>query len=174
MDHSGHAPSDLALLVLRLVVGLFFVAHGANKVIGGLDGTARWFASIGMKWPKWQARAAAGTEVGAGLMLAAGLLTPLAAAAVTGVMLVAIVVAHRRSGFFVFNQGQGWEYCATIAAVATAIGVAGPGRWSIDQALGIDPDTWGGTWGSAVITVAAALVSAGLLLATSYRPAARA
>ena len=67
---------DLALLVLRVVFGVFLACHGINKVKGGLAGTARWFGGIGMKWPKWQARIAASTEIGAGLLFALGLLTP--------------------------------------------------------------------------------------------------
>ena len=66
---------DLALLVLRVVFGVFLACHGINKVKGGLAGTARWFGGIGMKWPKWQARIAASTEIGAGLLFALGLLT---------------------------------------------------------------------------------------------------
>lgn len=173
MDHSGHAPFDLALLVLRLVIGLFFVAHGVNKVIGGLDGTAKWFAGIGMKWPTWQARLAAATEIVAGLMFAAGLLLPLSAAGIVGVMIVAIVVAHLKAGFFVFAPGQGWEYCATIAVVALSVAITGPGRWSVDHLLDITPDTWGGTWASAIIALTLGCVAAAAQLAASYRPAAR-
>ena len=104
VDHA-----DLALLVVRVVFGLFLAYHGYNKVFGGggLAGTARWFGSIGMRWPTLQARLAAGTEIGAGLLFAAGLLTPFAAAGMIGVM----VVASRRpprQRFFVFKDG--WEY----------------------------------------------------------------
>ena len=174
MDHSGHAPFDLALLVLRLVIGLFFVAHGANKIIGGLDGTAKWFAGIGMKWPALQARLAAGTEVAAGLMFAAGLLLPLSAAGIVGVMIVAIVVAHLKAGFFVFAPGQGWEYCATIVTVAVAVAIVGPGRWSLDHLVDITADTWGGMLASGIIAAALGCVAAAAQLAVSYRPAARA
>ncbi|MFI0525700.1 MAG: DoxX family protein, partial [Ilumatobacteraceae bacterium] len=82
---------DVGLLVLRAVFGVFLAYHGYNKFAGpgGLKGTTGWFGSIGMKWPAWQARLAATTEVGAGVLLAAGLLTPLAAAGVIGVMVVA-------------------------------------------------------------------------------------
>ena len=76
---------DLAFLVLRVVFGLSIAAHGYNKVAKGLEGTARWFGSVGLRAPRWQARAAASTEIGAGLLLAAGLLTPLAAAGIIAV-----------------------------------------------------------------------------------------
>ena len=116
---------NLALLVLRLVFGLFLAYHGYNKVFGGggLKGTAGWFGTIGMRWPAWQARLAAATEIGAGLMFAAGILTPLAAAGMIGLMTVAIVVAHWKVGFFIFKPNQGWEYCASIAVVAAIAAV---------------------------------------------------
>ncbi len=158
-----------ALLVLRLCLGLFLAYHGYNKVFGGggLAGTAGWFGSIGMKWPTWQARLAAATEIGAGLLLAAGLLTPFAAAGVIGIMIVAIVVAHAKVGFFVFLPNQGWEYCATIALGALAIGIAGPGEWSLDDTLGIAFNGWSGL----LVTLLVGVGGAALQLATSYRPA---
>lgn len=162
---------NLGLLVLRLCLGLFLAYHGYNKIFGGggLSGTAGWFGSIGFKWPVWQARLAAATEIGAGLLLAAGLLTPLAAAGVIGVMVVAIYVAHWKVGFFVFLPNQGWEYCATIALGAFAVGAMGPGAWSLDNAIGLDWALEG--WGRAVAAGAVGLGAAALQLAVSYRPA---
>ena len=159
---------DLGPLVLRIIFGVFLAYHGYNKVFGagGLKGTARWFGSIGMKWPRWQARIAAATEVGAGLMLAAGLITPLAAAGMIGIMVVAIVVEHWKVGFFVFKPNQGWEYCASIAVVALVVGMIGPGRWSLDHAAGIE---WTG-WTGALIAAAAGIGGAVAQLAISYRP----
>jgi putative oxidoreductase len=164
------AQFDLAMLVLRLVFGLFLAYHGYNKFFGpgGLTGTTGWFGAIGMKWPRWQARMAASTETGAGLLLAAGLLTPLAAAGVIGVMTVAIVVAHWKVGFFIFKPNQGWEYCASIMTAAWAIATVGPGRYSLDHAFDIE---WTGWWGSivaAVLGVAGAMAQ----LSLSYRPPA--
>lgn len=168
MNFSGPDQLNLGLLLLRLCLGLFLAYHGYNKVFGGggLAGTAGWFGSIGMKWPKWQARAAATTEIGAGVMLAAGLLTPLASAGVIGIMVVAIVVAHAKVGFFVFLPNQGWEYCATIAIGAAAVGIIGPGDWSIDNAIDFILESWAG----AVVAVGVGLAGAALQLVTSYRP----
>jgi putative oxidoreductase len=159
---------NVGMLVLRLVFGLFLAYHGYNKFFGpgGLGGTGRWFASIGMKWPAWQARLAATTEVGAGVLLAAGLLTPLAAAGVIGVMVVAIVVEHWKVGFFIFKPNQGWEYCASIAITALVIATIGPGEYSLDHALDITWDDWTGAIVAAVIGVGAAVAQ----LALSYRP----
>jgi len=165
---AGPDQTDVGLLVVRVCIGGFLAYHGYNKIFGagGLSGTAAWFGSIGMKWPRLQARLAAGTEIGAGLAMAFGLFTPLSAAGVIGIMLVAIAVAHAKVGFFVYLPNQGWEYCATIALMAWSVGVIGPGRISIDHALDLHVDGWT----SAIITSAVGLFSAGLLLATSYRP----
>jgi len=168
-DQFGIDQLNLGLLILRLVMGLFLAYHGYNKVFGkgGLSGTASWFASMGMKWPKWQARAAASTEIGAGVMLAVGLLTPLAAAGVIGVMVVAIYTSHLKVGFFVFLPNQGWEYCATIALGALAVGTMGPGEWSLDNAIDFSMSGWS----ALVVTIALGVGGAVVQLATSYRPA---
>lgn len=158
---------NAGLLILRVVFGLFLAYHGYNKFFGpgGLEGTARWFAGIGMRWPKWQARLAATTEVGSGVLMAAGLLTPLAAAGMIGVMTVAIVVEHWKVGFFIFKPNQGWEYCASIAVTAFVIAMVGPGRWSLDHALDIE---WNG-WTGALIAGIAGVGGAITQLAICYR-----
>jgi putative oxidoreductase len=161
---------DFGLLVLRVVVGLSMAAHGWNKLFGGgrLPGTARWFESLGMR-PGWlHARLAAFTEVGAGTMLALGLFTPLAAAGIIGVMTVAILIAHRKNGFFIFRPGEGWEYCLIMATAAFSIGTIGAGTASLDHAIGIDVDSW---WG-AVISAGIGLGAAAITLAACYRPPA--
>ena len=165
-------PVDVALLVVRVAFGVGLAAHGYNKVFGsgGLEGTARWFGSLGMRWPAFQARAAAGTEMGAGLLFAAGLLTPLAAAGVVSVMTVAAWTAHRHNGFFIFNKGEGWEYTVAIAIVAWAVGVIGPGRASLDHAVGLT-DRWGpDRWTGLVIVTVVGLGAAVTMLAVCYRP----
>lgn len=161
---------DLGLLTLRVVFGLFLAYHGYNKVFGpgGLTGTAGWFGSIGMKWPLWQARLAATTEIGAGLLFAAGLITPFAGAGIIGVMIVAIVVAHWKVGFFIFKPNQGWEYCASIAVVAFAVSMTGGGRWSLDNALNIDFHGWCGAAIAGVVGIGGAVGQ----LTLSYRPKA--
>ena len=159
---------DFGLLLLRSIFGLFLAYHGYNKIFGpgGLTGTEGWFDSIGMRWPKWQARIAAATEIGGGLMFAAGFLTPLAAAGMIGIMIVAIVVAHWKVGFFIFKPNQGWEYCASIAAAAFAVATMGPGGWSLDNALDISFDGWNGALIAGLVGVGGALAQ----LAVSYRP----
>jgi len=159
---------DLASLLMRGALGVCIFLHGANKwkTADSRRGTARWFASIGMRRPKMQAAMAAFTEMGGGVLLMVGLFVPTAGAAVLATMIVAIVVAHRRRGFFIFNEGQGWEYCAMLGAVAIAISGMGGGRASLDNALGID---YGGTWGF-VTGLVLGIGAAVLHLLVSYRP----
>ncbi|MET0460042.1 MAG: DoxX family protein [Ilumatobacteraceae bacterium] len=164
-------PIDLALLVLRVVFGLFLAAHGYNKVFGGgkLAGTGRWFGSLGMKWPQVQARLAAGTEIGAGVLFALGLLTPFAAAGMIAVMVVATWAAHRNNGFFIFRDGQGWEYTVSIAVVAWAVATIGPGEASIDHAVGLDWTAWDG-WIGCVIALVLGVGGGVAQLAICHRP----
>lgn len=159
---------DLGLLVLRLGIGITVFLHGWNKVFGGgkLRGTAGWFASLGMK-PGWlHARLAAGTELSCGVLLAIGLLTPLAAAGIISLMLVAGVTAHRGHGFFIFRPGEGWEYVMILALAAFSVATIGAGQWSVDDALGWSVDGW---WG-AIVAASVGLGAGALLLAAFYRP----
>ncbi|MGD9998048.1 MAG: DoxX family protein, partial [Ilumatobacteraceae bacterium] len=105
---------------------------------------------------------------GAGLLFAAGFLTPLAAAGFIGLMIVAIVVAHWKNGYFIFRPGSGWEYCGAIIAVAFAVGTMGPGEWSLDHAFDIDWSGWTGALVTAIVGGGGALAQ----LAASYRPPA--
>ena len=157
---------DTGLLFLRIVVGGTFAAHGFNKFYGGgrIPGTARWFDSIGMRPGRLHALAAATTEAGAGLLLAFGLLTPFAAAAMVAVMLVAAWTVHRQAGFF--SAGGGWEYNAVLAVVAVTVAITGPGQASLDHAAGIELSGLAG----AGIAVVLGLVSGIGQLATFYRP----
>ena len=125
---------DVAMLMLRLVLGLTMAAHGYNKFFGpgGIAGTAGWFDSIGMRPGAFHARVAAGTEVAAGLGLAVGLVTPVAAAGFVALMLVAAWTVHRKNGFFITKEG--WEYNLVLAAAAVSVSVA-PGRLSLDHLL---------------------------------------
>jgi putative oxidoreductase len=159
---------DFGLLILHVVLGVWIACHGLNKFFGGgrLPGTARWFESMGVRPGALNARLAATTEVSAGLGMALGLLTPLAAAGIIGLMLVAITVAHRKNGFFIFRPGEGWEYCAFLAVAAFSIATMGAGTASIDHALGLDVE---GAWGAVIAAVVGVLGAAGQL-ALFYRP----
>jgi putative oxidoreductase len=131
----------LGLAVVRAVVGLLFFGHGAQKLFGwfgghGLEGTSGFFDQIGLKPGRRTALAAGAGEAGGGALLAAGFLTPLAAASLIGVMTQAIRTVHGTKG--PWNQDGGWEYNAVLIAAAFAVTDVGPGHWSLDHALGID------------------------------------
>ena len=157
---------DAALFLIRLVIGVTMIAHGWNHWRGGgrIPGTAGWFESLGLRHGVLQAWASVVTEIGAGVLLIAGLLTPLACAAVISVMLVAGLLAHRPNGFFVFREG--YEYVLVLAVAALALALLGPGGASLDDAFGIVVDGWAG---GALAASVALLATAGLL-GTFWRP----
>jgi putative oxidoreductase len=161
---------NLALAVFRTGVGAVMLAHGINHIFGGgkIAGTARWFQSLGMRPGIVHAWLASLTEIAGGIALVLGLLTPLGGAAVIGVMLVAWITNHRGNGFFIFRPGEGWEYVMTLTICGLALAVLGPGKWSLDQAIGWRRDLIGST--GLLIAVVAGVGGAGLLLATAWRP----
>ena len=161
---------NLALLGLRLILGAVMLAHGINHIIGGgkIAGTGRWFESLGMKPGPLHAWLASITEVAGGALLVLGLLTPLACAAVVGVMLVALVTNHLRNGFFIFRPGEGYEYVLTLTVVALCLAALGGGEWSVDHALDLWDDLSG--WTGLAIAGVAGGGGAALLLAVFWRP----
>jgi len=146
---------DIAMLVLRVWVGIVMIAHGVNHA-RNLEGTARWFEKVGFRSPQINARLSAGNEIAIGLGLVTGLLTTVAAAALAATMLVAFWSIHRFAGFFVFHRpDEGYEYVATLAVAALVIAIVGPGSVSLDAAIGIADDLNG--------AVGAVIFGAGLL-----------
>jgi putative oxidoreductase len=139
----------LGLLLLRVVVGLTLAAHGSQKLFGwfgggGIAGTGAFFESrLHFRPGRVHATMAGLSEFCGGLGLAIGLLTPLAAAAVVGVMLVAGWAGHRSSGFFITKGG--YEYTVILGAAAAALAFTGPGHVSVDHALGWNLS--GAVWG---------------------------
>lgn len=163
-NREGRSPGKgVARLLLRAAVGGTMIAHGL-KHGRTLEGTAGWFGSIGFRQPRLQAQASAVVEVGAGTALLAGAATPLASAAVVGTMGVACYSVHRRNGFFI--NAEGWEYVANLATAAVALAGLGPGRWSIDRALGLDRRLSGGK--AAAVAAILGVGGAAAQLATFY------
>lgn len=158
---------NVVLIVLRVLFGLTFAAHGYGKRFRGgkIPGTAGWFDSIGMRPGKVHAELASLTEIAAGIGLALGFLTPFAAAAAVGVMVVAGYTVHRGKFFIASN---GWEYNFVIALVAISIAGLGPGKWSIDHWLGLT-DHLVGLTGAAIALGIGLIAGVGQLLAF-YRP----
>jgi putative oxidoreductase len=132
-------PVDAGLVLLRLVVGLTFAAHGAQKAFGwwGGPGWERWqgaVASMGFRPSRMYAVISTGVELVGGLCLALGLLTPLAAAALLAQAAVIIVKVHAPKGFF--NTQGGIEFPLALATATFVIGFVGPGGASLDGAAG--------------------------------------
>jgi len=157
--------SDAAALVLRLTLGPMMMVHGLNKVRGpgGLEGTAKYFESLGLQPASVHARVAATTEIGTGALLTLGAMTPLASAGVIGIMTVAAATDHKGKGFFIFKGG--WEYVGVVGATAAALSALGPGRFSFDGARG----KRGGGLRSALFSIALGGGAAVGMLATSRR-----
>ena len=159
----------LGLLLLRVMVGVVMLAHGINHVFlgGKIAGVTRWFASMGMRPAAFHAWLASLVEIVGGAMLVVGLLTPLAAAATLGVMTVAFIINHRKNGFFIFRPGEGWEYVGSLIMSGLALGAMGPGKASLDNALGFE---WVSGLGAFAITAVVGLGGAALLLLVFWRP----
>lgn len=157
---------DLGLLILRVVVGIIFAAHGAQKAFGWWSGPgyAGWTGAMtrmGLRpAPLWSA-VSTGTELVGGLALALGLLTPIAAALLVAQSLVIVLRAHRAAGFW--NANRGFEFPLALLGGSLAVLFAGPGDWSIDALLGMgleyEPVI---RWGVAAICVIIALIVIGL------------
>lgn len=161
---------DIGLLILRLVVGTIMAVHGAQKLWGwfggyGLAGTGGWLESLGFKPGRLHAGITGWSELGGGLLLMLGLFTPLGAAAVMGVMIVAVATVHWDKGFF--NTAGGYEFNFMLMGAATALAFTGGGPVSLDRALGLDLS--GPLWGLSAI----ALATAGAFLILSLRRVAR-
>jgi putative oxidoreductase len=137
-----HTDHDWLLTVVRLVLGIVFFAHGAQKVLGwfggpGLKATLQYFTSAGIP-PVFGLLAIAAEFLGP-LGLAVGLLTRVAAFGIMCVMLVAMIMVHGRYGFFMnwfgTQSGEGIEYHLLVLGIAIALIVMGAGAGSIDAAL---------------------------------------
>ncbi|BBL78330.1 quinol oxidase [Rubrobacter xylanophilus] len=131
---------DLALLVLRLVLGVIFVAHGAQKLFGsfggpGLKGTAGFFEQLGIRPPYPMAVVVGVVEFFGGILAALGFLTPVAAVGLILVMIVAILTVHLRNGFFA--QNGGYEFNLALIGIALALLLSGAGSYSLDAAFGL-------------------------------------
>ncbi len=156
------------LLLIRLVIGLLFMAHGLQKLLGwfggsGLAGTASMFDRGGLGPGRITAPLGGAAEFGGGLLLALGLLTPLGAIAVMVMMAGAVIAVHGRNGLW--NARGGFEFNLVLAAVALALTSTGPGRWSLDHLAGLR--LFGAWWAliAIVVTLVAGVVEMALIRA---------
>jgi putative oxidoreductase len=130
----------LGKLILRATVGGYFFGHGMQKLTGwfgghGPEGTGQFFEQVGLRPGRESALIAGAAEAGGGSLLALGLFTPAAVSMLTGVMTNAIRHVHWKNGLW--NSDGGIELPALILAALAALADSGPGRFSLDEALGI-------------------------------------
>jgi putative oxidoreductase len=160
-------PVNTALLILRITLGVVFIAHGV-KHARGRHKTTNWFASMGWRYANFQWMMSTATEIGVGVLLVAGLLTSLAAAGIAGIMFVAYLTVHRKAGFWITARpDEGWEYVFTLTAMALALAMIGAGEWSVDHGIDLADklDGWVG-----LLIVAAGLATAVAQVALFFRP----
>lgn len=168
---------NAALLILRLTLGVVFLAHGIKHALGRTK-TTNWFASLGFRKAGIQWFASTATEIAVGLLLIAGLLSSFAAAGIVGIMFVAFWTVHRTAGFFItafVKDGvdvEGYEYVMTLALVAVAVAVAGPGDWALDEQIVVAGSSLAATFDGFVGAALAGLglLAGALLLLVFWRP----
>ncbi len=136
---------DLALLVLRLTLGSLLTGHGAQKLFGafggpGMEGTKGMMKSMKLEPPEIWAGLAAGAEFGGGLLTALGFLFPFGPMGILGAMGMASTTAH--AGKPIWVTAGGAELPVTNMSIVTALILAGPGKFSLDEALGIKLPRW--------------------------------
>jgi putative oxidoreductase len=156
------------VLFLRVVIGGIFFGHGAQKLFGwwsgpGLGGMRGMLAGGGWRLPSLMAPLVAVIET-SGLLLALGLLTPFVALALVANMTVAIATVHWARGFWSTNGG--YEFNLSLIAACVAIAAIGPGRISLDRAIGWDDNLSGSWWGIAVLVLG---VAAGLTTVALFK-----
>ena len=130
---------DTGLLIIRLIIGLTFAAHGTQKLFGwfgghGIAGTGGWFESIGMKPGKALAITAGLAELIGGLLFAGGAFLWIAAILIIGSMLVAIVKVHGANGYWVPQNG--YEYNMALIVIALGVAMIGAGDYSLAALIG--------------------------------------
>lgn len=130
--------AGLAMLALRIPVGIIFIAHGAQKLFGwfggyGLAGTGQFMESMGLSPGYLMALLSGGAEFFGGIAVLIGLLVRPAAAAISITMLVAIFAVHWSNGLFA--SAGGFEYPFALLGATVALLVSGAGSLSFDRVL---------------------------------------
>ena len=118
-----------AALVLRLALGIMFLAHGLLKVfVFTLPGTVAFFEQVG--FPGWAAYIVTFAEITGGALLIAGIAVRAVSLALLPVLLGAVFV-HFGAGWLFTNPNGGWEYPAFLAVAAIAQALLGPGKFAL-------------------------------------------
>ncbi|WIE76189.1 DoxX family protein [Curtobacterium sp. MCSS17_007] len=122
--------TSIGLTALRIVLGVVFIAHGAQKFTQGISGVAQGFAGMGVPLAEVAAPVVAGLELVGGVLLVLGVATRVVGLLLAVDMVVAGLLAHATAGFFA--QDGGFEYVLVLAVASLAIALTGPGRFSVD------------------------------------------
>lgn len=137
---------NLGLLILRLVLGGIFLGHGSQKLFGwfgggGIKGTTAFMRQMGARPAALWAWIATASEFGGGLLVLLGFLTPLGSLGIAAAMMVAIIQVLWEKGFW--NLKGGYEYALLNLTAALALGMTGPGAYSLDGVLHTAlPEPW--------------------------------
>ena len=158
---------DLALLLLRVVIGGVVMMHGLLKLGlvgkgGSIGGVAGWFNSMGLRPGMFWACVAILAEAGGGLLTVLGLGGPIGPGLLAGDLVVVTIVAHWSQGFWAGGGKVGWEFPVPLMAGALAIALAGTGAWSRDRLLGLVYPDW-------LLPAWLVLMAAGAILALAIR-----
>ncbi|HEV8535453.1 MAG TPA: DoxX family protein [Candidatus Limnocylindria bacterium] len=159
--------ADLALLVLRVVVGGVVAMHGFLKLGwvgqgGSIAGVAGWFNSMGLRPGMFWAVMAVLAEAGGGVLTVLGLGGPIGPGLIAADLLVVTFVAHWSQGFWAGGGKVGWEFPLPLSAAGFAIAVLGNGAWSLDRLLGVTYPDW-------LLSAWLALMAVGVVLALGAR-----
>ncbi len=160
-------------LAARVLIGGLMYGHGVQKLTGafdgpGLEGTDGMMKALNMHPPRRNALAAGLVEAVGGPMLALGLGTQLASAAIIGNMVVAIRKVHLANGPWAAKGG--WEYNAVLIAALTVLAEQGPGAISLDRVLGLERS--GVRWGLGALALGAAAAAGAIEMGSRSAPAA--
>ncbi len=158
--------ANTALLIIRLTVGLLFIGHGSQKLFGafggpGMAGHSKIIEKQGFHPVALWATTSAWAEFAGGLLMALGLFTPVAAALIISVMVMAIAKVHRPKGLW--NINGGYEFNLTLIASTLALGLAGPGALALDNLL---PSPFAG-WQVFIVSLIIFLIGDGIGLMSS-------
>lgn len=161
-QESGHG--DLAKLVLRGTLGSLLAGHGSQKGLGwfngpGMEGTSGLMEMLGLKPGRPWATMAIASELGGGALTALGLLHPLGPVGIIGAMSMAWKTAHAGKPIWVTEGGA--ELPLTNIAAAITLMLSGPGKYSLDRALGIRLPRWVGPLGLAAVLATVLYAGAG-------------